>query len=232
MILLAIDTTSRDAASAALMRDDRLIALSAPRTDRQHSVEIFHLISGVLDEAGLSLREVDVLGAANGPGAFTALRVSLSVVKGLAEVHRKPVVPVSVLEAVCESARAQGLLVPLVDAYRGQVFGGLYRHEAEGLRRCGPERVLTLGEFVSSVEAEGAITRECTVVSPQLQRWEAELQDTILARCRREVVSPVLADAVACLATRKFAVGEFVDALRLEANYVRRSDAELLWKGP
>ena len=231
MILLAIDTTSRDP-SAALMRDGRLLALSAPKTDRQHSVEIFYLISEVLDEASLSLSDVDVLGAANGPGAFTALRVSLSVVKGLAETHRKPVVPVSVLEAVCESARANGLLLPLVDAYRGQVFGGCYRKEGESLRRCGGERVLAPPEFAASLEADGVKLEECTLVSPQLKRWEKTLEGTALATSRRENISPVLADSVARLARRKFAAGEAVDALRLEANYVRCSDAELLWKGP
>jgi tRNA threonylcarbamoyladenosine biosynthesis protein TsaB len=231
MILLAIDTTSRDP-SAALMRDGRLLALSAPKTDRQHSVEIFHLISEVLEEAGLSLPEVNLFGAANGPGAFTALRVSLSVAKGLAETHRKPVVPVSVLEAVCESARANGLLLPFVDAYRGQIFGGCYRKEGESLRRCGRERVLALPEFAASLEADGVKLDECTLVSPQLTRWEQELEGTALAASRRENISPVLADSVARLARRKFAAGEAVDALRLEANYVRRSDAELLWKRP
>jgi tRNA threonylcarbamoyladenosine biosynthesis protein TsaB len=230
MILLAIDTTSRNP-SAALLRDGRLLALSAPKTDRQHSVEIFHLISEILGGASLSLSDVDVLGAANGPGAFTALRVSLSVVKGLAETHRKPVVPVSVLEAVCESARADGLLLPFVDAYRGQVFGGCYRKEGESLRRCGRERVLAFPEFSASLEADGVKLEECTLVSPQLKRWEQELEGTALATSRRENISPVLADSVARLARRKFAAGEAVDALRLEANYVRRSDAELLWKG-
>lgn len=231
MILLAIDTTSRDP-SAALMREERLVALSAPESDRQHSVEIFHLISEVLDEAGISLPGVDVFAAANGPGAFTALRVSLSVVKGLAETHRKPVVPVSVLEAVCESARANGLLLPVVDAYRGQIFGGCYRKEGETLRRCGRERVLALPEFFTSMQADGVKLEECTLVSPQLARWEQELEGTAFAAGRQEAISPVLADSVARLARRKYAAGEAVDALRLEANYVRRSDAELLWKRP
>jgi len=229
MVLLAIDTTSRNP-SAALVRDGRLLVLSAPKTDRQHSVEVFYLVHKVLEEAGLSLAEVDVLGAANGPGAFTALRVSLSAVKGLAEIGRKPVVPVSVLEALSESGRAQGLLAPFVDAYRGQIFGGVYRKEAGEVRRCGPERVLTLQEFLASLEADGVAPGECTLVSPQLERWSAALEGTPFSDCRREVVSPVLADAVARLAASKFLAGGAVDALGLEANYVRRSDAELLWK--
>ncbi|MCI0402918.1 MAG: tRNA (adenosine(37)-N6)-threonylcarbamoyltransferase complex dimerization subunit type 1 TsaB, partial [Acidobacteria bacterium] len=116
MWLLGVDTSSKSA-SVALMRDTHLVALVAPRTDEQHSVQLFRNIQDAVKEGGIGLREIDVYAVANGPGAFTALRVGLTVVKGLAEVHQKPVVPVSVLEAVCESARAEGLLVPIVNAY-------------------------------------------------------------------------------------------------------------------
>jgi len=229
MWLLAVDTSGKDA-SVALVRDRRLVALVAPRTEEQHSVELFRSIDRALAEAGIGLADLDLYAVANGPGAFTALRVGLSVVKGLAEMHDRPVIPVSVLEAVCEAAEAEGLLVPIVDAYRGQIFGALYeKTDGEPVRR-GQERVLTLEEFLPALEAEGIPPERCTLVSPQVSRWAPRLENTRFAASRREAISPVLADAVARRATVKFARGEDVDALHLEANYVRRSDAELLWK--
>jgi len=230
MWLLAVDTSGKDA-SVALVRERRLIALVAPRTEEQHSVELFRSINRALAEAGIGLADLDLYAVANGPGAFTALRVGLTVVKGLAEMHEKPVVPVSVLEAVCESAEAEGLLVPVVDAYRGQIFGGLYEKTDGEPARRGQERVLTLEELLAALEADGVQPEHCTLVSPQLARWEPRLERSLFAASRREAISPVLADAIARRAAAKFARGESVDALHLEANYVRRSDAELLWKG-
>lgn len=230
MWLLAVDTSSRDA-SVALWRDERLVALLAPRGTEQHSVVLFESIRRVLAEAGLELGEVEVYAVANGPGAFTALRVGLSALKALAEMHRRPVVAVSVLEAVCESATAQGLLVPIVDAYRGQIFGGSYEKRDGELRARGPERVLGFEEFLATLAPDCSRPEECTLVSPQMDRWLTRLAGSPFVNSRRETISPVLAEAVARCAQRKFARGEVIDALHLEANYVRRSDAELLWKG-
>jgi tRNA threonylcarbamoyladenosine biosynthesis protein TsaB len=227
--LLAVDTTTKDA-SVALARDGRLVTLVSPRSAEQHSVELFRSISRSLAEAGITLGDLDLLGVANGPGAFTALRVGLTVVKGLAEMNRKPVVPVSALEAVCEGARAEGLLVPIVDAYRGQIFGGVYEKAGGELRRCGQERVHTLEEFLTFLEADGVRPEQCTLVGPQISRWAVRLESSPFVASARVGVSPVLAGAVARRAAQKFARGETMDALHLEANYVRRSDAELLWK--
>ncbi len=229
MWMLAVDTTTKNA-SVALARDGHLVALVAPRTEEQHSVQLFRNIEQAVSEAGVALRDIDVYAVANGPGAFTALRIGLAVVKGLAEMHRKPVVPVSVLEAVCESAKSEGLLVPLVNAYRGQVFGGRYEKRGEAIEPRGPERVLTLPEFLATLAADGVRPEACTLVGPELDSWAAQIAATPWTASRREATSPVLADAVARLGARKFARGEVVDALHLEANYVRRSDAELLWK--
>lgn len=229
MWVLAVDTTSKEA-SVALVRDARLVVLLAPPGDEQHSVQLFRSIKQALAEAGITLGEVDLFAVSNGPGAFTALRVGLTVVKGLAEMHSKPVVAVGVLEAVCVAASAEGLLVPIVDAYRGQVFAGLYEKKNGDLVRRGREQVLTVEEFLLTLEVEGIRPHECTLVSPQLERWAEKLSNSRFTASRRERISPVLAEAVARQAQRKFARGERLDALHLEANYVRRSDAELLWK--
>lgn len=229
MRLLAVDTSSRDA-SVAVFVDDRVAALVAPRDNEQHSVALFRNIERALEQAGVDLHELDAYGVTTGPGAFTALRVGLSVIKALAEVSGKPVAAVSALEAVCESAQASGLLVPMVDAYRGQVFGGLYEKSNGDVARRGRERVLSPEEFLASLVEESVRAADCTLVGPHLERWAAKLAESPFSRSRRETTSPVLAEAVGRCAWRRLARGEGVDALHLEANYVRRSDAELLWK--
>lgn len=230
MWLLAVDTSSKDP-SVALLRGGRLVALVAPRNRQQHSVQLFRSIHQALSEAEIRLGEVEAYAVATGPGAFTGLRVGLTLIKGLAEMHGKPIVPVAVLEAVCESAAAGGLLLPLVDAYRGQLFAGLYvKQNGEVVRRA-PDRVFSWEELLAAFAAENTPAEQCTLVGPCVERWVPRLQESCLRECRREDISPVLAEAVARRALRKFERGETVGALRLEANYVRRSDAELLWRG-
>ncbi len=231
MWLLGVDTTTKSA-SVALMRDTHLVALVAPRTDEQHSVQLFRNIQDAVKEGGIGLRDLDVYAVANGPGAFTALRVGLTVVKGLAEVYQKPVVAVSALEAVCESARAEGLLVPIVNAYRGQVFGAVYEKTGGAIHRYRRDWVLTLEDLLKNLIFEEVAPGQCTLVGPELETYADKIQASEFAASRREVTSPVVADAVARRGVWKFAHGEATDALHLEANYVRRSDAELLWKSP
>lgn len=229
MWLLAVDSSSKDA-SVALLRDDRLVALVAPRSDEQHSVALFRHVQAALREAGIELKDIDAYAVASGPGAFTGLRIGLALVKALAEVHARPVVPVSVLEAVCASANAQGCLAPIVNAYRGQVFAAVYEKRDTEPALQGRERVLTLPEFLQQLEADSVQPESCTFVSPNLDRWAEPLAASAFGASRRESISPVLAEAVAQRARRKLSRGEAVDALHLQANYVRRSDAELLWK--
>lgn len=229
MWLLAADSSSKDA-SVALLRDHRLVALVAPLSDEQHSVALFRNVEAALREAGCQLKDIDAYAVASGPGAFTGLRVGLTMVKALAEMHARPVVPVSVLEAVCESATADGCLVPIVNAYRGQVFAAVYEKRGAEPALRGRERVLTLPEFLQQLEADPLRPESCTLVGPKIEQWAEALAASAFRASRREAVSPVLAEAVALCGQRKLRRGEAVDALHLQANYVRRSDAELLWK--
>ncbi len=229
MWLLAVDTSGRGL-SVALYRDRQQVSLLAPPNDQQHSVVLFRTAQQMLGDAGLALADIDLYAAATGPGAFTGLRVGLTFIKGLAEVFQKPVMPVSVLAAVCELAEAGGVLVPIVDAYRGQVFGGLYEKQPGELHSRGPERVLEVEEFLAQLLAAGVTPEKCTLVGRGLERWARGIQRTPFHTTAQEVIPAVLAAGVARRALAEYGGGAPVDALQLEANYVRRSDAELLWK--
>lgn len=229
MWLLAIDT-SQHQLSVALFEDDRLRVLAAPRTQEQHSIRLFSEVDRVLAEAGLPLAEVGAYALATGPGGFTGLRVGLAAVKAWAEMHARPIAPITVLEAVSAAAQAEGVVVPLVDAYRGQVFAGVYEKRDGELVRRGEDWVGTLGDFLAELERARLRPSRLTLVGPGLERWEEQLRATSFSRSPRERIPPVLAEAIGRRGRIKLARGEAIDALHLEANYVRRSDAELLWR--
>src|SRR5690606_32044529 len=84
-------------------------------------------IARALQEARVDKRELDAIAVGVGPGSFTGLRIGLATAKGLAFALDLPVVPVSTLAAAAYGTGAQaGLVVPLFDAKRGQVFTGVY----------------------------------------------------------------------------------------------------------
>ena len=134
------------------------------------------------------------------------------------------------LEAVAAQARGgQGLLAPVLDARRGQIYAGLYRRGAQGLERQGDERVMSADEFLENLPAPpgGAAP---TFVTPYPELLAEPLARSAFRGCAIERVSTVLAPVIGQLGMERARRGDIVDSLHLDANYIRRSDAESLWK--
>jgi tRNA threonylcarbamoyladenosine biosynthesis protein TsaB len=230
MLSLAIDTSTL-AGSVAVLRDDSVLGMVGTAVDETYSSRLFRHLRFLLSELNLSLDQFDLFSVAAGPGSFTGLRVGLAAVKGWAEAFGKPLAAVSVLEAVASQAASPApLLVSLIDARRGQVFGSVYERGAAGLVLRGEEMVLAPDEFFESLgslvgsESLAVVTPAPEVIRPALARspfhaWPVER------------VSPLLAGTIGVLGYRRALRGHLSDALTLDANYVRRSDAELKWKG-
>jgi len=190
------------------------------------------------------MASVDLYAVATGPGSFTGVRVGLTTVKAWCEIYGKPVVGVSRLEALIasggpEAARAErasgapALWAAFYDAQRGQVFGALYRDEAGGLERVGDEMVIEAERLLEMAEGEGGegpihwVSLDPELITG-LKGWgERSRRGDVIQR-----VSPQLATAIGRIAERRAAEGRYSDPLELDANYVRRSDAEIFWKGP
>ena len=226
VLILAVDTAS-PSGSLAVLRDEKVIGTIATNTGETYSSRMFRQLEFLIGDLGLSLDAFDLFAVNAGPGSFTGLRVGLTAAKAWAEVYAKPAVPVSGLRAVAEQSCGHGVLVPLLDARRGEVYFGFYERDAGELAQRGEDRVGSADEFLSAVTRE----KRCTVVSPDFAAFpdgRTRLQDRGIA-C--EAVPWILAPVVGRLAYRAAQRHEVVDALALDANYVRRSDAELHWKG-
>jgi len=200
VIILALDTTSENG-SLAIRKDGRLVAELTLHSSDGFAHLIFTAIEEVLRLGQISLKEIDCFAAASGPGSFTGVRVGLSAIKGLAEAGHKPAAGISNLRALSSLGRAP-LRAVIIDARRGDVYAAVY------------DAQLTL------VQPE--------VVMP-LSRWN----DTF-GRTEYEVIALAdfrgnLAAAVAYCAEVDGPAG-WKDPAELDANYVRRSDAELFWK--
>jgi len=188
-----------------------------------------------LAAAGATLRQVDLLAVASGPGSFTGVRVGLTAVKAWAELFGIKVVGVSRLEEMARQvADASGFVAASFDAQRGQVFGGLYkREEKQGWSLIEEEMVVAPEGFVEWVaqHTAGETVRWITL-DPGLFGDVAGWKE-MAARGEKMILSADgLAAGVAELGEERAQQGMFTDPLLLDANYVRRSDAEIFWKEP
>jgi len=233
VITLVIDTCEARG-SVAVRRDGAVLTLKKHEDSSDYSAWLLPAVGEVLAKAGIPLQAVDLLGVATGPGSFTGLRVGLTTVKAWAEVYGKPIVGVSRLEAMARSRETgPGFVVACYDAHRGQLFAGFYRSLNGRTVQVGEELVISPEEFVELVgAAAGAEKVTWITLDPEimnnLEAWRQRLAlGDSLYGC-----APELASAIGALAEERAAKGEFTDPLALDANYVRRSDAEIFWKGP
>jgi tRNA threonylcarbamoyladenosine biosynthesis protein TsaB len=237
VLILALDTSS-PAGSVAVLRDGKVIGIVSTWVDEIYSSRMFRHLDFILRELALTLDQFDMFAVAAGPGSFTGLRVGLAAVKGWAEVYGKPVAAVSALEAVAVQAHSAGpFLAPVLDARRSQVYYGFYAVTSDARHRTlkldGEECVASPAEFIEALRSRGI--SQPTVVAPV-----PELVTSMLVaadpgghahqQIKVEAVSATLAPAIGQLGCLQAQRGELVDALTLNANYVRRSDAELHWK--
>lgn len=228
MLILAIDTTS-PAGSVALLRDLDVVSQVASAEDVPYSSRLFRDVERVVREAGATIANMDLYAVASGPGSFTGVRVGLAAVKAWAEVYGKPVAAVSTLEAMAFQAAAwQTLVAGIADAHRGQFFAGLYERTGDGLRRRGDDVVMPPAECFAYL-AEQASGAPFMIRTTSAELVRAALAGTAAAGARVEPADPALAPAIGRLGYGRARRGELVDAMTLDAHYVRRSDAEMLW---
>jgi len=254
VLILSLDTSS-PSGSVAILRDDLTLGVISTRAEENYSSRMFRHLEFLLSDLSLKLDDFDGFAVSAGPGSFTGLRVGLTAAKGWAEVYRKPVVGVSALEAVAVQARGGNtVLVPALDARRGQIYFGVYRPTAEGLALDGEEFVVTPGEFVEKLGTlahghnrvhdggddaiaggpdGGQSGGVFTIVTPDAS--VVELVSRLTPQFSAEfagldIVSSVLAPSIGRIAHARALRGDVSDALALDANYVRRTDAEMKWK--
>ncbi|HYL69434.1 MAG TPA: tRNA (adenosine(37)-N6)-threonylcarbamoyltransferase complex dimerization subunit type 1 TsaB [Candidatus Limnocylindria bacterium] len=228
---MALDTSS-PAGSLAILRGEKVIGVVSTWAEETYSARMFRHLDFLLRELSLDLKQFDLFTVAAGPGSFTGLRVGLTAVKGWAEAYKKPAAGVSGLEALAVQAHSTvPLLIPVLDARRGQIYFGFYRRSENGLALEGQECVMTPGEFLETLHSRAADT-EFTIVTPESEFVSKQLSQIEKRAPSVEQVSSVLAPLIGQLGYRRAQRGQISDALSLDANYVRRTDAELHWKVP
>ena len=221
MILLVTDTSGRNgtvALARAGNRDQIDVLEVVPLAGGMFSAQLVPQIASLLQRHGLSKTDLDAFVVVTGPGSFTGLRVGLAAIKALAEILQKPIAAVSLLELIAVASRSQGRVVAVLDGGRGEVFFGAYEIAGD-LVQALREELLSKAEFLSAAQGSAVATSDATLA--------AAARDASLSVVALE---PLSAGMIASFGWKKLQAGVTVSPERLEANYMRRSDAEIFVK--
>jgi tRNA threonylcarbamoyladenosine biosynthesis protein TsaB len=220
MRLLAVETSTL-AGGVALLDGDRLVGEYLLDVRVTHSERLMAAVDRVLGDAGWSVRDLEALAVAIGPGSFTGLRIGLATVKGLAIALAIPVAAVPTLDAMASALPFASLPVcPVVDARKGEVYASLYRWEGRAMNRRWEYLALSSDELTARLDEPTIVIGEAatSIRSP----WAR------LAPPARRLPSPA---CVGQLGLEQLARGEHVSPAELVPLYLRPSEAELKRRG-
>ncbi len=156
MLILAIESSAK-AASVALMEDEKLIAQYSQCSGLTHSRTLLPMVDDMLKNTENTIAGVDLIAVAHGPGSFTGIRIGVSTVKGLAWAADKMCVGVSTLEAMAwHGVSSDGLVCPVMDARRSQVYNALFEIESGRPQRLCEDRAIALEELAEEIRGKNA----------------------------------------------------------------------------
>jgi tRNA threonylcarbamoyladenosine biosynthesis protein TsaB len=192
------------------------------RVDRSHSVTLFESISAALTEAGVSLKEIDLIACGIGPGSFTGLRIAAATARMLAQVLAVPAAPLSspMIFAASAAASPGDTVIAAFDAKKGRVFGGVYIIKGDD---SPPEELVKPGDYYITELAEAARGAERVIAAGSgCERYADDIKKIIPAA----VISERFIPSGICACKLAVLTGTAGNYDRLLPDYARKSDAE------
>lgn len=224
MLILAFESSAK-AASVALLRDGALLGEYFQNSGQTHSRTLTKMAEDLLQNCDLTPKDVQAVAVAAGPGSFTGVRIGVAAAKGFCWGRQIPCIGVSTLEAMAVgSAHLKGLICPVMDARRSQVYNALFESDGANLCRAAEDRAISLEELgaeLKKVEKEKFLVGDGASLCYNTLR--DEIPDlTLLPEHQRFQ----RAGAVALAALPRLLAGETPSAASLQPNYLRLSQAE------
>lgn len=152
MKILSIDSATA-AATCAILNDDNVLGEITFNYKKQHSLVLMPMIDELFNNTGMSISDIDAFVASKGPGSFTGLRIGLSTIKGLSQGTGKPFVTVSTLDSLAYNlAYTDGIICPILDALRDNVYTALYTFNNYELKRITDYMNISIDELITMLK--------------------------------------------------------------------------------
>ena len=152
MKILSIDTAT-ESATCAVLDNKKLLGEIVFNYKKQHSVILMEIIDSLLKNLKLDITNIDGFVVSKGPGSFTGLRIGAAAVKGLSQGTNKPFIGISTLDSLAYNmAYTPGIICPIIDALRGNVYTSLYEFENEDLILKTDYMVISIEELIKLIK--------------------------------------------------------------------------------
>ena len=226
MHVLAIETTGKYASCALIDAKANIISKTSKET-MSHLKNLMPMIDALLKEAKLDKKDLTGIAVSVGPGSYTGIRIGIATAKAIAQSLDLPCVPVKTLNSFIYQEKEPGLICPIINARRGQVYGALFDRGEYNVRTLiapGPYMLADMLDFVKAV-AFGKVL----FYGDGIDAYEKEISEVIKPDRREfadEKVRYQHAEAVAQDAFMKFLRGQTITYDELEAEYMRETEAE------
>ena len=224
MRILAIESSSL-VASVAIVEDGVTLAEYTANFKMTHSQTLLPMIDSMGSLFGIDLASIDAIAVSGGPGSFTGLRIGSATAKGLGLALNKPLIHVPTLDGTAYNLfGAFGLICPVMDARRNQVYTGIYRFEKE-FQVVMEQDAMDMGELIEKLNAMGDRVIFLGDGVPVHEKMITEKM-TVPFDFAPAHVNRQRASAIAALGARYFAEGKIQDAAEHGPDYLRKSQAE------
>lgn len=226
MKILALETSTR-VGSIALCTATELLAEYQIAIKTGYADMLFPAIEQMLHTAGTSPGEIGAFAVAEGPGSFTALRIGMSVVKGLSLATNRPIIPVSSLDGLAHNmVYANCLVCPLLDARRSEVYTAFYRKTGTHLQRLTPDRTVRPEILLDEIH------EDVIFLGDGSDRYRALIGSTLREKALFAPLSLNYprASAIAQLAFQKGFHHPFSTMDSITPHYGRLPEAEIKWE--
>lgn len=225
MKILGFDS-SGIVASVAIVEDDVLIAEYTVNYKKTHSQTLLPMLDEIAKMTELDLNSIDAIAVAAGPGSFTGLRIGSATAKGLGLALKKPLIAIPTVEGLAYNLYdILGLICPIMDARRKQVYTGIYRFTDHQLKVVEDQMAVPMETVIEKLNQYGETVTFLGDGVPVFHELIAEKM-TVPYSFAPAHVNKQRAAAVAALGEIYYRQGKTETAMEHVPDYLRVSQAE------
>lgn len=225
MKILGIDSSGL-VASVALACDETIVAEFTVNNKQTHSQTLLPMLEQVMKFSGMELEEIDGIAVAAGPGSFTGLRIGASTAKGLGLALDKPIISIPTVEGMAyQLAETEGIICPIMDARRNQVYTGIYEMNNQELSVLHEQFALDIRELLEILKK---YNRKVHFMGDGVPVYRTIIEEEYQGEfCFAPAhMSRQRAASVAVLGQKYYEAGKIESAAAHKPVYLRKSQAE------
>jgi len=225
MKILAIDT-SNYVLGVAIIDEDKVIGEYITNINKNHSVRVMPAIEALLKDVDVKPSELTKIVVAEGPGSYTGVRIGVTIAKTLAWTLNIPLVGVSSLKVVAATVGRyfNGVISPLFDARRGQIYTGLYEFSAGQIETVIQDKLILSKDWVQELMEQN---KQILFVGNDLPLHRSVIEEVLAERARFAEITELNPRPSELALLGKDLEG--VDIHHFTPNYIRLAEAEAKW---